>query len=291
MTGDAMQIHIQESVGKLGKNRINDVAKIQDLLLQHGMAIGLADGRCGPRTIAGITTFQAGFLHHADGLVDPSGKTMQRLNMIGFRPAVTSKVAPAVTSPQVIKQVVPSEVSNSITRLVRRDGLGTLNAKLSCTDNKFMIKKFGKPREAMSSDCQPVTSEALKKRMVTDSVGRFKVTGLKPAVESLKAVMKDIAIQQPDIYAALGSAGMLCCRYVRGSASSISNHSWGTAIDLTLHGILDKRGDGMVQHGLTLIAPIFNRHGWYWGAAFKTEDAMHFEVSRGKLEEWLPDIK
>lgn len=284
-----MQIYIQESVGRSGKNNIDDVAKVQNLLLQHGLAIGRADGRCGPRTIAGITTFQAGFLHHPDGLVTSSGKTVQRLNMIGFRPASTSKVAPAITSPQGIKQAVPSEVSNSITRLVRRDSLGTLNPARSCSDNQFMMKKFGKPRDSMSGDCQPVTNEALKKKMVTDSVGPFRVTGLKLAVDSLKAVMKDIATQQPEIYTALGTAGMLCCRYVRGSTSSISNHSWGTAIDLTLHGILDKRGDGMVQHGLSMIAPIFNRHGWYWGAAFKTEDAMHFEVSRGQLENWFPD--
>jgi len=82
----------------------------------------------------------------------------------------------------------------------------------------------------------------------------------------------------------------LCCRYVRGSTSSISNHSWGTAIDLTLNNVLDKRGDGMVQYGLTVIAPIFNEHRWYWGAAFKTEDAMHFEVGRALLEQFVLDI-
>ena len=78
----------------------------------------------------------------------------------------------------------------------------------------------------------------------------------------------------------LGTAGMLCCRLVRGSATAISNHSWGTAIDLTLDGVLDVYGDDKVQYGLTLIAPIFNRHGWYWGAAFRTEDGMHFEGSK-----------
>ena len=81
----------------------------------------------------------------------------------------------------------------------------------------------------------------------------------------------------------LGSAGMLCCRFVRGSTTSISNHSWGTAIDLTINGVLDKRGNGQVQYGLALIAPIFNQHGWYWGAGFATEDGMHFEISQDLL--------
>jgi len=72
---------------------------------------------------------------------------------------------------------------------------------------------------------------------------------------------------------------MLCCRYQRNSTTSISNHSWGTAVDLKIDGHLDERGDDTVQYGLTLIAPIFNRFGWYWGAMFPTEDAMHFEAS------------
>ena len=72
---------------------------------------------------------------------------------------------------------------------------------------------------------------------------------------------------------------MLCARLVRGSTSASSNHSWGTAIDLTLDGVLDQRGDGRVQVGLTRIAPIFNRHSWFWGAGFRTEDGMHFEAS------------
>lgn len=61
---------------------------------------------------------------------------------------------------------------------------------------------------------------------------------------------------------------------------------WGTAIDLKLDGKLDVRGNNKVHYGLSLIAPIFNKHGWFWGAAYRTEDAMHFEVSINKLKQW-----
>ena len=288
-----MQIEIKSSVGKFGRNNVDDVVIVQHLLLQQGLAIGRADGQCGPRTIAGITTFQAGFLRHPDGLVEPGGKTLQRLSLVGFKPATTNKVTPKVTSPQAIKQAVPSEITGSITRLVPRSSLGTLNPGLKAVSNTYMIEKLGKPRESFSSDCQPITSARLKKYIQTTSVGPFKVEGLKPAVDSLQAIMSEILIKHPDIYSALGSAGMLCCRYVRGSTTSISNHSWGSAIDLKLNGVLDQRGDPgvTVQYGLSVIAPIFNNHGWYWGAAFRTEDAMHFEVSRSLLEKWLPDLK
>ena len=102
-----MQITIEASVGKLGSNRVDDVVKVQHLLAQQGMPVGRADGKCGPRTIAAITTFQAGFLHRPDGLVEPGGKTLKRLSMVGFRPAASGPVAAAVVSPQEIRKEQP----------------------------------------------------------------------------------------------------------------------------------------------------------------------------------------
>jgi hypothetical protein len=78
---------------------------------------------------------------------------------------------------------------------------------------------------------------------------------------------------------ALGSAGMLCCRLVRGSQTTISNHAYGFAIDLTLLGHLDTRGDDKIQTGLFQIYPYLNAQRLFWGAGFDKEDAMHFEVS------------
>jgi hypothetical protein len=162
-----------------------------------------------------------------------------------------------------------------------------VNQGLNGTRNALMLSLLGNPRSNYSADCQPVTNSALRARMVSAvNVGPFKVTGFDLAVESLKKVMADIKAEEPSVHAALGTAGMLCCRFVRGSTSSISNHSWGTAIDLTISGELDPRGDSKVQFGLTLIAPIFNRHKWYWGATFPTEDGMHFEVSQQLLKKW-----
>ncbi len=109
---------------------------------------------------------------------------------------------------------------------------------------------------------------------------------MQPAVETLRAILADVKTEHPEIHALLGHVGMLCCRFVRGSRSAISNHSWGTAIDLTIDGILDRRGDNRAQRGLLAIHPVFNRHGFYWGAAFPTEDAMHFEASDQLIRSW-----
>jgi hypothetical protein len=150
-----------------------------------------------------------------------------------------------------------------------------------------MLQLLGSPRHTYDRECQPVTNPTLKPQIVTRSVGPFRITGFDKALNSLTDIMTEIKTARPDIHAALGSAGMLCARFVRGSSISISNHSWGTAVDLTLDGNLDQRGDGLCQRGLAEIAPIFNRHGWFWGAGFRTEDAMHFEVGDDTVRSWF----
>lgn len=160
---------------------------------------------------------------------------------------------------------------------------GGSNPGLDGTGNGLMLATLGNPRSSYDQRCRPVTLESLRARMVTQDVGPFRVTGLDNAVASLRKVMADIKAEQRAVFDKLSTAGMLCCRHVRGSKVSISNHSWGTAIDLKIDGVLDTRGDDKVQRGLTLIAPIFNRHKWFWGAGFPTEDGMHFEVSRQLL--------
>jgi peptidoglycan hydrolase-like protein with peptidoglycan-binding domain len=269
---------ISTSVGQGGVNKAADVVIVQNLLVARGFpGIGRADGICGPKTIAAIKAYQAGFLRHADGKVDPGGTTWRHLSA-----AFTGR---ADTPP-------PAGSAGSLLEPVPRPSSGSINLGLQAVSNSYMLAKLGQPlREGgYTSLCQTPTDPKLRRNLVTDTVGPFRVTGLVPAVLSLKEVMADIAAEQPAAYRALGTAGMLCCRLVRGSATAISNHSWGTAIDLTLNGVLDAYGDNKVQRGLTLIAPIFNRHSWYWGAAFGKEDGMHFEGSRAKIDAWAAQL-
>ena len=162
-----------------------------------------------------------------------------------------------------------------------------INRGLNGTSNRVMLSLLGSPRNSFSRDCQGPTNSPFKDRVgFGKDVGPFRVSGFDLAVQSLKEVMNDVKSEQAAVFDALGTAGMMCCRFVRGSSSSISNHSWGSAVDLNLDGRLDLRGNNKAQKGLTLIAPIFHRHGWFWGAGFPTEDSMHFEVSRQKMMEW-----
>ena len=161
-----------------------------------------------------------------------------------------------------------------------------INEGLNAARQITMISLLGNPRGGdYDQTCRPITNAQLRRLVVTKDVGPFRVTALSPAVDALEKVLKDVHDEQREVFGGLGTAGMLCARFVRGSRVSISNHSWGTAIDLNLNGQLDNPGNGRTQRGLALIAPIFNRHGWYWGATFPREDSMHFELSDQKIRE------
>jgi len=273
-----MAENISAPVGTSGQNRRSDVEIIQRLLMRNGVNPGRIDGICGQNTIRAIIDFQSRFLSRPDGRVDPNGKTLRYLNEGSQQmPGQKNPVSPNPT------QIMTARVPKPSRELI--------NQGLVSVSNAFMIQMLGQPRESYSADCQPMTNSILRRHVVTQSVGLFRATGLRPAVDSLVAAMAQIQREQPAIYAILGTAGMLCCRYVRGSQTAISNHSWGTAIDFTLNGVLDRRGDDQVQIGLTLIAPIMNQHGWYWGVAFRTEDAMHFEASRSLITQWAPQLR
>jgi hypothetical protein len=149
-----------------------------------------------------------------------------------------------------------------------------------------MLERFGIPSHTFTERCSGITNMALHSRMVTENVGPFTVTGLKMAVDSLKLIFIDVDMKKSKLMRSLSSGGMLCCRLVRGSTKNWSNHSWGTALDVKIDGMLDELDDGACQQGLLELAPFFNARGWYWGAGFSREDSMHFEAGEELVRKW-----
>lgn len=170
-------------------------------------------------------------------------------------------------------------MKQDLSTLVCLPGRGSYNSGLSACKASTLRKLLGSPREDVGAECRPVKNPTLRSRIVTRSVGPFRVTGLDVAVASLARVVESIRTHDPEAYAQVGTAGMLCVRLVRGSKSTLSNHSWGTAIDLTFGGEVDPRGDGRCQAGLLRVYSHFHKEGWFWGAGFPREDAMHFELA------------
>lgn len=165
------------------------------------------------------------------------------------------------------------------------------NKGITQPDNKIMMEILGPPRDQYSNECQPITNAKLKALIEERKVGPITVTMLRPALDSLAKVFAHLKQTDPDVYAKVGTAGAVCARFIRGSSTAVSNHAWGTAIDLTLEGKLDPFADGGTQFGLLLLAEYFNDEGWYWGAGYNREDSMHFEVGAETLTRWASEGK
>ncbi|WP_083100463.1 M15 family metallopeptidase [Pseudophaeobacter leonis] len=164
-----------------------------------------------------------------------------------------------------------------------------VNRGLRVTGGKYLTERLGRPREDLNDTCQSMTNPNLKDKLVTEQVGPIRVSMLRPAIESLKVVFENIRAADPDLYNRINTAGALCVRRIRGTVNSLSTHSYGLAVDLNIDGQLDNFTDGKTQLGLTIMADFFFAEGWVWGAGFRREDSMHFEISRRQLDAWVSD--
>jgi hypothetical protein len=171
------------------------------------------------------------------------------------------------------------------TTLQPKPDRNSINQGLTPPSPKFMEDNLGTPGK-LSANCTPMTNANLKKLMVREDVGPFKVEGLKPAVAAIRRIFDKVKIEKPELYKQLNTDGMLCVREVR-QAKVFSNHSWGATIDIKINKKQDVRGDNKTLVGLKELYPYFHAEKFYWGAAFPIEDSMHFEASRQLIEEWI----
>jgi hypothetical protein len=166
-----------------------------------------------------------------------------------------------------------------------------VNKGLKTAGPTYLAQKLGRPREVLSDKCEAMTNPRLKPKLKTQRVGPIRVTMLQPALDSLARVFENVRVTDPDLYARINTAGALCVRRIRGTRDRISTHSFGLAVDLNIDGKLDTLGDGKTQLGLTILADFFRTEGWVWGASWRREDSMHFEISRKQLDAWLAEGK
>jgi hypothetical protein len=181
----------------------------------------------------------------------------------------------------------PNEIIDQYTQVVMVADRRQINQGLFVAAPSYLIEKLGMPRPDLNDNCQQMTNPRLVDKLVTEQVGPIRVQMLRPAADSLKRVFDNIQKTDKDLYDRISTAGSLCVRRIRGSANSVSTHSFGLAVDLNIDGRLDTLGDGRTQLGLTILADFFNTEGWVWGAAFSREDSMHFEISKKQLDEWI----
>ncbi|GGO19434.1 M15 family metallopeptidase [Deinococcus humi] len=163
---------------------------------------------------------------------------------------------------------------------------GSINSGLTYCRPETVLDIFGQPATPLPTECGQPTSPRLKAALITADVGPFRVTGLRPAVESLTRVFAQVKAEKPELYDVIGTAGMLCVRCVRGYPGVPSNHAFGAAIDLKINGELVPLGGAYVQAGILELYAYMHAEGWYWGAGWARPDAMHFEASDQLMRRW-----
>jgi hypothetical protein len=176
----------------------------------------------------------------------------------------------------------------------------TINTLCHAARVSTMTSILGSPRYPLSDDCQNArASQKVKALLETRDVGPFRVTGITPFLDLLTRVFSRVRASKPDLYAAMGTAGVLCVRYVRNSNGQPSNHCWGTAVDISMlnpatgkHELDLPLGNGKVQVGCLELYSFFKAEGQttgefcFWGAGFSREDGMHFEASDELIRMW-----
>lgn len=162
------------------------------------------------------------------------------------------------------------------------------NSGLVVPSPAYMEITMGWPRPTgqMGIDCRPVTDPHLKSKMVTQDLGPFKTTGHRLFLAVLADAFAELKGDHPDLHDLLGTAGCLCCRFIRGTHVP-SNHSWGCAIDLTVGGELVPLGATYTLEGLHTLYGYLHKRKVYSGMGYRhRKDSMHFEASEGLVEDW-----
>ncbi len=172
-----------------------------------------------------------------------------------------------------------------------------INKGLRSASASVLTAKIGSPGSPLtaacfSCHCSP-TNVTILSAKVTEDVGPFSVTGLKPAVSALRRAFDKVKTEKPDLYGQLKSAGMFCACPVKNSngspGSQYDTRSWGTAVSIYFGSSVDPRGDGKTQAGLAQLAPYLNAEGYYWGAGYagSSENSMRFEASQELIDKWI----
>ncbi len=246
-----------------------DVERWQYFLIGQGYELqGGADGDFGPATLATTIQFQQDNGLQPDGVVgNKSYGVAMILGFGGISDTDKSKVSQNwPPAPQDLIPLVGNEAKQ----------------------NAFGKFKF-KPNPKVAGGVI-VTDKWAAENMTLVKVPQLKlVTGSgdkiyfhKKGAEQLKALWAGWE-QQGLLHLVKTYAGAYNPRLIRGSATNLSMHAFGTAFDINVAWNRLGAVPALVgqQGQVRELVPLANELGFYWGGHFKTRpDGMHFEIAK-----------
>lgn len=188
-------------------------------------------------------------------------------------------------------------MANDLLDQVPISSLTGLNRGLHSCPSSTMIELMGRPREPLvQRECRnDQACDAVKRLLETRRMTpHFRLSGIKPALDSVEAVLAKVKAARPDLIEQLSTEGMICVRHKNPTSGAPStdpsNHSWGTAVDFKFgNGEAPANTGSKVPRWIAIMVPFFNEAGWFSGIAFN--DTMHFEVADETIRQWAREGK
>lgn len=166
----------------------------------------------------------------------------------------------------------------------------TSNSQRAAIFGKFSYKSAGDDTETII-----VTDDWEKNNIVTVEIPQLEGVSRDPFPASTKVRFHKLGAKQLQaLFADWEQAGLLPLiltwagsyvpRFVRGSRTTLSNHSFGTAFDINpvwnglgrIPALVGQKGS------VRELVKIAHKNGFYWGGHFSRSDGMHFEVAKVK---------
>jgi hypothetical protein len=166
----------------------------------------------------------------------------------------------------------------------------TFNQGVSQAGSTWMRSNVGNIPQPPCSNASPYTfynstvPASYRAQIETRSFGpNITITAHRATLDRLQTAFDQFRAYNAEAFGQLRSAGGFGVRQTINNGvcnGGISNHSWGTAVDLYFGTHVDPAGDDLTQAGAVQLASYMNMNGFYWGAGFGNRDDQHFELGQ-----------
>jgi hypothetical protein len=258
---------------KLGM-RGGEVERWQHFLVGQGL-LQLADGDFGPLTEAATKKFQRSQRLHADGVV--GNLTLRKaldwgFDATGYEETSDTKRDGSISWPKRPTNIKP------LTRGARKQMLGTFSFEPAPTKKnaeRIVVDPSWVRQNIIRLDVGEYLGHVWRMGSIKVKTVRFHKVVAPHFLDLLKELRRRRLLDR-----IFSWDGDYYPRFVRGSTSTLSNHSFGSAFDINRQ----QNGLGVVpagvgEHGsVREIVPVANAHGFFWGGHYRhRKDGMHFE--------------